>query len=104
MQKYPSLNQQKFAKKLLKDWDVIIGTHSHYPQPITLEKIKEKNKILAYSLGDFGFLSIHPLYQKGIVLKITTTKNNNPVLTKCSYKHIKFKVGKKIKVEIDDKK
>ncbi|MEA2070752.1 MAG: CapA family protein [Asgard group archaeon] len=73
---YPTPRQKVLAKKHLQKWDILIGHHSHTPQPVTIESTKTRKKLVAYSLGNFcfgrGFL---PKYHWGLILKITLGKN-----------------------------
>lgn len=70
MQLYPNLKQIELGKELLKQWALIIGTHSHVPQPITSYEINQSNKLLAYGLGDFSTGLGLKKYQNGIVVKL----------------------------------
>ncbi|MBD3228893.1 MAG: hypothetical protein GF329_11960 [Candidatus Lokiarchaeota archaeon] len=68
MQLYPNSKQIEGTKSLLNDWDLIVGHHSHCPQPITAYKIRENLKLVAYSLGNFCFDSKFQKYRHGMVL------------------------------------
>jgi hypothetical protein len=70
MQLYPNPKQIKFGKELLIQWDLIVGHHSHVPQPITSYEINQSNKLLAYGLGDFSTGLTLKKYQQGIVVKL----------------------------------
>jgi hypothetical protein len=50
---YPNQMQIERAKELLGQFDLIVGHHSHVPGIITTHIIDEKEKMVAYSLGDF---------------------------------------------------
>ena len=71
---YPRKNIMRKAKELLKDFDAIIGHHTHVPQPVTVHK----NQLLAYSLGDMCFKTDRFPYNKecyGIIMKISIAKD-----------------------------
>ncbi len=82
---YPRAFVIKKANEFLREFDAIIGHHSHCPQPVT-QKSNEKGsptKLLAYSLGDFCFgklLTKHFYnYNYGIVLKAKIGKNSEDI-------------------------
>jgi hypothetical protein len=69
MQMYPNPEQIAEGKNLLKNWDMIVGHHTHAPQVITAYETDDSRKLLAYSLGDFcTYLEIDK-YRHGIVVK-----------------------------------
>ncbi|MHC1592333.1 MAG: CapA family protein [Candidatus Helarchaeales archaeon] len=70
MQLYPTPKQIDCAKKLLQTWDMIVGHHSHCPQPVTAPEINSSRRLLAYSLGDFTFKANWKRYKHGIVIKV----------------------------------
>ena len=70
MQFYPNPKQIERTKTLLEKWDLIIGHHSHCPQPITAYEIETVKKLVAYSLGDFCFGIGIKKYHHGIVVKV----------------------------------
>ncbi|MHA1651489.1 MAG: CapA family protein [Candidatus Helarchaeota archaeon] len=70
MQLYPNPKQIKLAKTLLKRWDMIIGHHSHCPQPITAYEVERETKLVAYSPGDFCISIRYKKYFWGIVVKV----------------------------------
>jgi poly-gamma-glutamate capsule biosynthesis protein CapA/YwtB (metallophosphatase superfamily) len=67
---YPRPEIVEESRKLIKIFDALVGHHSHSPQPVTLEKVNGKSKILAYSLGDFSGALTTKKFQYGIVLKM----------------------------------
>lgn len=69
MQLYPNPKQIEKANDLLKEWDMIVGHHSHVPQVITSYKVKGNNKLVAYSLGDFCTFATPEKYLYGIAVK-----------------------------------
>lgn len=68
-QLYPNPKQIEEATQLLEHWDLIIGHHSHCPQPITAFKIHQINKIVGFSLGDFCTHLNLEKYRYGMVVK-----------------------------------
>jgi hypothetical protein len=54
----------------LKHFDMIIGHHSHVPQPVANYEIDSINKLIAYSLGDFSFWANLKKYIYGEVVTI----------------------------------
>jgi len=69
MQLYPNSAQIESGQQLLENWDLIVGHHSHCPQPITSYTINNVNKVLAFSLGDFCIGLKMKKYHYGIVVK-----------------------------------
>ncbi|NVM52372.1 MAG: CapA family protein [Candidatus Helarchaeota archaeon] len=76
MQLYPNLKQIELGKILLEKWDLVVGHHSHCPQPITTYNIYNTNKIIAYSLGDFSTKIKLKKYQHGMAVKIEVGPND----------------------------
>ncbi len=74
---YPHPKHIKRAKILLENWDLIIGHHPHAPSPLTSYKIKDKNKLVAYSLGDFCTGLKFDKYRHGVVVKIEIGPDSN---------------------------
>ncbi len=52
---FPRKNIVQNAKKYLKSFNMIVGSHSQCPQPVACENIDGINKIIAYSLGNFNY-------------------------------------------------
>jgi hypothetical protein len=69
MQLYPNPEQIQFGKDLLDTWDMIIGHHSHCPQPVTSYEVHDSRKVVAYSLGDFCTHLRFKKHRYGIVVK-----------------------------------
>jgi hypothetical protein len=72
MELYPRPKIVENASKLFEKIDLIVGHHSHCPQPITLDQQNNKNnlqKLIAYSLGDFCFGKHFQNYHYGLLLK-----------------------------------
>jgi hypothetical protein len=66
MELYPRPNQIALAKELLGEWGLIIGHHSHCPQPITWYG----DGCVAYSLGNFCCRSAREQFRYGLIVKL----------------------------------
>ncbi len=75
MQLYPNPRQIELGKKILKKWDLIIGTHPHVPQPITTYKLDSEKKLIVYSLGNFCSCMKYKKLLNGLVVKINLGNN-----------------------------
>ncbi|MEX2689032.1 MAG: CapA family protein [Candidatus Njordarchaeum guaymaensis] len=75
LQLYPNPAQIKLGKKLLEKWDMIVGHHSHCPQPIA----RYGNKIIAYSLGDFCIGKNLRKYSYGMIVKAEIGPDNKGI-------------------------
>ncbi len=62
------------AKDLIKKFDAIIGHHAHVPQPVTIlgsdDTQSDKNKLIAYGLGDFCIWEELKHYLYGMIIKL----------------------------------
>lgn len=67
----PRGEQRKEARALLRSWDMIVGHHSHWPQPVRTYRVGGLRRVVAYSLGDFTFGLNLRWYLRGLVLKAT---------------------------------
>ena len=70
MQLFPSPHQILTARDLLKKWTVLIGHHSHCPQPVTSYSVGHYQKLVAYSLGNFTYRWDRHNYRYGSILKV----------------------------------
>lgn len=78
LQLYPHPTQLKFVELILKNWDMIVGHHTHNPQPITEFPTENGKKLVAYSLGDFTYGVRYKIYHHyGIVVKAEIGPNKN---------------------------
>jgi hypothetical protein len=70
LQAHPHPTQIAHARGLLERWDMIVGHHSHCPQPIAAHATGRSKRLVAYSLGNctFGYRFRHHLH--GAVLKV----------------------------------
>ena len=73
MHVYPGPRQIELAKQFLRSWNVIVGHHSHCPQPIA----QHENQLIAYSLGNLMFGIAHENWHHGLVLKIGIGPNQS---------------------------
>ena len=73
LESFPRPAQVGRAKGLLEGWDMIVGHHSHCPQPVTLHDGggPAAKQLVAYSLGNFtfGYNLRHHLH--GVILKVS---------------------------------
>jgi hypothetical protein len=74
---FPRSKVVKYGQRLLRDYDAIVGTHAHCPQPFRVDKQNTGNKLVAYSLGDFCIGVKYAMYQYGVIMKITLGPNQN---------------------------
>jgi hypothetical protein len=70
LQVYPNPAQIATAEQLLKRWNMIVGFHSHCPQPLCGYGTDDLRMLVAYSLGNFAFGRNLRKYLSGIVLKV----------------------------------
>jgi len=70
MQLYPNPPQVATAHRLMEEWDMVVGHHSHCPQPVTTVDTACGRKLLAYSLGDLLYRYRVDKYLHGIVLAV----------------------------------
>jgi poly-gamma-glutamate capsule biosynthesis protein CapA/YwtB (metallophosphatase superfamily) len=68
---FPRPGQVKWTKNLLRDWDGIIGHHSHCPQPILFLKDPEILKPVAFSLGNFAIAYRKDILNYGLTVKFS---------------------------------
>jgi hypothetical protein len=66
MELHPRPDQIALARELLGEWDLIVGHHSHCPQPIT----RYGDRCVAYSLGNFCCRSTREQFRYGIIVKV----------------------------------
>jgi hypothetical protein len=70
MQHRPKPCQRRMAGNLLSRWDMLVGHHSHYPQPFEVSDFGRQRKLIVYSLGDFCFATKRNLDKVGIIIKV----------------------------------
>ena len=67
---YPRPEIISLAKKLTRDFDALIGHHTHCINPVSVQAYGEINKLIAYSLGNFFGRFKRKSYQQGRIIKI----------------------------------
>ncbi|MCB0421105.1 MAG: CapA family protein [Bdellovibrionales bacterium] len=92
---YPSPSQRNLAKSLLMEYDLIVGHHSHTPQPT--EKIEER--YCCYSLGNFYIYFDKPMLSRGKVVEVGWS-GGNLVLFKESFCQTQFIDKKTLKIDL----
>jgi hypothetical protein len=70
MELYPRPRQIEQAKLLLLKWDMIVGHHSHCPQPIVAYASDGCTRAVAYSLGNFSSGLDLKAYRQGVVMTV----------------------------------
>jgi len=70
MQAYPHPRQVAACGRELAGWHMIVGHHSHWPQPVTLHETEGRRRVVAYSLGNFTFGLRLAKHQRGTVLVV----------------------------------
>ncbi|MBD3352457.1 MAG: hypothetical protein GF364_13295, partial [Candidatus Lokiarchaeota archaeon] len=74
---WPRPETVTLGREKIKEFDAILGHHSHVPQAITSEKTNTIRKIIAYGLGDFCTGLKYKKYHYGIIVKTEIGKNND---------------------------
>ena len=70
LEAYPRPPQVAHAGRLLRQWDAIVGHHSHWPQPVTLRAMIGGPRLVAYSLGNFTFGVNFSKHLRGTILRL----------------------------------
>jgi capsule synthesis protein PGA_cap len=72
LQAYPHPRQIAEAQRLLGRWGMIVGHHSHCPQPVSLygPLTGGERRLVAYSLGNFTFGLNLQKHLRGVVVKV----------------------------------
>lgn len=75
----PRARQVHRANRLLERWDMIVGHHSHCPQPVTLcaRRWRTARQLVAYSLGNFTFGYNLRHHLRGLALKIAVGRQDD---------------------------
>lgn len=68
---FPQVEQKQQRDAKWKDFDFVIGHHSHTPQPL----VYENKKGTAYSLGNFYIYFNKKMLREGKVLRLSFSKN-----------------------------
>jgi len=70
LEAYPRPAQIAEARRLLGQWDAIVGHHSHWPQPVALDDSTASRRLVAYSLGNFTFGLDLAKHLQGAMLRV----------------------------------
>jgi len=101
---FPRGEDVELARKYVEQFDVIVGHHSHCPQPVNIEYFQDMEKLVAYSLGTFCANRNALSYKYGILLKVHFGKDplNKWKITKIKWATTKCSsfARKRCKVEI----
>lgn len=77
---FPRPGTVTLAKKLINNFDAIIGHHAHIPQAVTTinsdEIDSDANKLIAYGLGDFCIWEELKHYLYGMIIKVDIGLNS----------------------------
>jgi hypothetical protein len=76
MELYPRFETVWRGMELLNEFDVIVGHHSHCPQPVTSYPVGNANKLIAFSLGNFCDGKKVEMQNYGILVKVDIGINN----------------------------
>lgn len=92
MQLYPTKKQVEFTRKIFGTWDLVVGSHTHCPQPCVLNTVNGNDKLIAYSLGNFAYSHYNPNHYFGAFLFLKFNKNiEKPVLAEYEFKLTQMK-------------
>ena len=69
MELFPRSAQVEHAQDLLSRWDMIVGHHSHCPQPVACHVVGGP-RVVAYSMGNFTSRLRLEKYRHGVVLTV----------------------------------
>ena len=67
---YPGPEQIAAGRELLRDWDMLIGHHSHCPGPVAAYPVEGRERWIAYSLGNLAVFFDARAVRWGMVLKL----------------------------------
>lgn len=71
LESYPRPAQIAAARRLLEHWDLIVGHHSHCPQPVSAEAVRGESRLVAWSLGNFTAPFAVGHHRHGLILTLT---------------------------------
>lgn len=71
LEAYPRPAQIAAGRRLLERWDLIVGHHSHWPQPVSVEAVRGEVRVVAWSLGNFTAPFIVGHHRRGLILTVT---------------------------------
>lgn len=67
---YPRPAQVATARRMLERWELIVGHHSHCPQPVSTETVRGAVRLVAWSLGNFTAPFRLGHHRRGLVLTL----------------------------------
>jgi poly-gamma-glutamate synthesis protein (capsule biosynthesis protein) len=67
---FPRPPQLARARDLVSRWDLVVGHHSHWPQPVTAYEHGGRRRLVAYSLGNFTFGLAFRRHLRGLLLTV----------------------------------
>lgn len=67
---YPGPDQLARGRALLRDWNGVVGHHSHCPGPVSMEERNGPPRLLAHSLGNLSFFLRAPVVRYGMLLRL----------------------------------
>ncbi len=70
LEAYPRPAQIAAARRLLERWDLIVGHHSHCPQPVSAEAVRGETRLVAWSLGNFTAPFALGHHRRGLILTL----------------------------------
>jgi hypothetical protein len=68
---FPRPAQIAAARRMLERWDLIVGHHSHCPQPVSTEAVRGESRLVAWSLGNFTAPFWVGPHRRGLVLTLS---------------------------------
>jgi hypothetical protein len=71
LEKYPRPELVNMAKKFCLRFDAVLGHHPHTVQPVTTERVGNRKRLIAYSLGDFCTKIPNRAYRYGIIVRLS---------------------------------
>ena len=71
LRRYPGPDQVDLARRLVGTWDLVVGHHSHCPQPVAALHTDSTRRAVAYSLGNFTFGLDLKHHLRGLVLRVS---------------------------------
>ena len=71
LEAYPRPAQIATARRMLEGWDLIVGHHSHCPQPVSAEVVRGESRLVAWSLGNFTAPFTVGHHRRGLILTLS---------------------------------
>lgn len=70
LEREPRPEQVAVGDRWLRTWDLVVGHHSHTPQPIVERPAPDRPRVIAYSLGNFTFAYNLTHHRHGMVVRV----------------------------------